>query len=73
MNACWVLEQAPAYFIKPPKSNEGGGCIWDYAATTCLFTELGGIASDYSGQDLPLNQRGSVYMNACGVRFLCGE
>ncbi|MFK8031261.1 MAG: 3'(2'),5'-bisphosphate nucleotidase CysQ [Gammaproteobacteria bacterium] len=69
LNACWVLEQAPAYFMKKPKLKEGGGCLWDYAATACLFEEIGGFACDSHGNSLDLNSRDSLYMNRKGVLF----
>jgi len=67
MNAIWVLEEAPAYYYKRPKPTDGGGCLWDYAATACIFTELGAWASDTSGQPLDLNQKDSLFMNRKGV------
>lgn len=69
ISACWVLEQAPAYFMKKPKPEEGGGCLWDYAATACLFTEIGGFFGDSYGQALNLNSRESLYMNRRGVLY----
>ena len=69
MNACWVLENPPACYFKLPKPNEGGGCLWDFAATACLFHEVGGIATDYYGQALDLNRPDSTFMNHRGVMF----
>ncbi len=40
MNACKVLANAPACYVKLPKEN-GGGSLWDYAATACIFSEAG--------------------------------
>ena len=69
MNACWVLENAPSYFVKRPKIQEGGGCLWDYAATACLFEEIGATVSDSFGNPLHLNSRDSVFMNRVGVLY----
>ena len=69
LNACWVLENAPAYFVKRPKVQEGGGCLWDYAATACLFEEVGAMVSDSHGNSLDLNSRDSVFMNHIGVLY----
>ena len=69
MNACWVLDRAPAGFIKKPKPQEGGGCLWDYAATACLYEELGAMVSDCVGNTLDLNSRDSLFMNREGVLY----
>lgn len=69
MNACWVLDRAPAGFIKKPKSQEGGGCLWDYAATACLYEALGAVVSDSAGNPLDLNSRTSLFMNREGVLY----
>lgn len=69
MNACWVLQEPPAYYHKQPKSADGGGCLWDYAATACIFTELGAWVSDSYGKPLELNRRDSVFMNHKGIFF----
>lgn len=67
MNACWVLEEAPARFVKKPKVQDGCGCLWDYAATACLYEELGAYARDFHGEPLDLNASHSVFMNQKGV------
>ncbi|MCK5666565.1 MAG: hypothetical protein KAI17_23905 [Thiotrichaceae bacterium] len=69
MNACWVLEKAPACYFKFPKPEDGGGSLWDFAATTCLFLEIGAIASDIYGNPLDLNRSDSTFMNHRGVLF----
>lgn len=73
MNACWVLERAPAYFYSKPKPTQGGGCLWDYAATACLFEQIGAWASDIFGQPLELNRRDGLYMNHKGVLYASSE
>ncbi len=69
MNAIWVLENAPAIYFKYPKSVEGGGSLWDYAATASIFSELDCIGTDILGNDLDLNRKDSTFMNHCGVLF----
>lgn len=69
LNACWVAERAPSLYFKLPKFNPGGGSLWDFSATTCLFTELGLPASDIHGAPLELNPIGETYMNHKGILF----
>lgn len=69
LNACWVAEHPSALYFKPPKSQPGGGSLWDFAATTCLFQELGLHVSDFHGKPLNLNPSGETFMNHCGVLF----
>ena len=69
MNACWVLEKAPACYFKYPKLQDGGGSLWDYAATACLFLEVGAVASDIYGESLDLNRPDSTFMNHRGVLY----
>ena len=74
MNACWVIENAPAVYFKLPKPEEGGGALWDFAASACLFAELdGAVVSDFSGAPLRLNRQGDPYMNREGVVFASSE
>ena len=69
MNACQVLENPSACYVKFPKPQQGGGSVWDYAATSCLFKEAGGTVSDIHGNPLNLNPIGSTFMNHCGVLY----
>ncbi|MDX1679121.1 MAG: inositol monophosphatase family protein [Akkermansiaceae bacterium] len=69
LNACSVATNAPALYFKPPKPEPGGGSLWDFAATACIFTELGLPASDFHGQPLNLNPEGSTFMNHRGVLY----
>jgi len=69
MNTMWVLENAPACYFKYPKPQDGGGSLWDYAATTCIFREIGAIATDIHGNPLELNRVNSTFMNHRGVLF----
>ncbi len=69
MNALWVLENTPACYVKYPKPQAGGGSLWDYAATACLFTEIGAPVSDIKGSPLQLNREDSTFMNHQGVLY----
>ena len=69
LNACWVLEHAPALYVKFPKKKPGGGSIWDFAASTCLFVEAGAAVSDIRGHPLKLNKVETTFMNADGVVY----
>ncbi|MGB0980254.1 MAG: hypothetical protein ACPGVV_12710, partial [Croceimicrobium sp.] len=52
-----------------PKKNLGGGSIWDYAATACLFQELGLQATNYYEKRLDLNKLENSFMNHEGVLY----
>lgn len=69
MNAILVLEKGPACFLKLPKKALGGGSIWDYAATACIYQELGFPATNFKGEGLDLNRRESTFMNHQGVYY----
>lgn len=72
MNAIWVLENAPACYFKFRKQSPGGGSIWDFAASACLYNELGALVSDIDGNPLKLNMPESSYMNSQGAIY-CTE
>lgn len=69
LNACYVLEDGPACFFKIPKLKNGGGSLWDFAATACLFDEARLYARDFDGGLLDLNRSESTFMNHRGVCF----
>lgn len=69
MNAVCVLENGPACMIKFPKKEKGGGSIWDYAATACIFNELGFPATNFDGGKLDLNRKGDTFMNHEGIFY----
>ena len=69
VNALLVLEDAPACYIKLPKSRQGGGAVWDFSATACISHEVNAWVSDIHGLPLQLNQHDSYYMNKNGVLF----
>lgn len=73
INACSVLETPPACYVKLPKPGRGGGSLWDFAATACLFREAGAVATDIAGGPLDLNRGGSTFMSHRGVIFATDE
>ena len=70
LNAIRVLEHGPACMLKFPKKEKGGGSIWDFAATACLYQELGLPATNYSGGKLDLNRKDSTFMNHEGILYV---
>ena len=69
INACHSLESAPGCHFKFSKPQEGGGSIWDYAATACLYEEAGAEVSDVHGNPLDLNRKDSTFMNHGGAVY----
>jgi myo-inositol-1(or 4)-monophosphatase len=72
MNACGVLANSPACYFKYPKPT-GGGSLWDFAATACLFHEVGAVATDIHGGPLDLNRNDASNMSHRGVLFATDE
>lgn len=62
------LEESPAMYFKSPKIEPGGGCLWDFAASSIIFAEAGGMHSDYLGNPLNLNSS-EIFLNNLGVIF----
>lgn len=69
LNAILVLEHGPACMLKLPKEEDGGGSIWDFAATACIYEELGLPATNFAGGRLGLNRREGTFMNREGVFY----
>jgi len=69
LNAITVVEHSPAFFLKLPKNEEGGGSIWDFAATACIFAELGLISTNSYGERLELNKKNGTFMNEKGILY----
>ncbi|MBL7002542.1 MAG: inositol monophosphatase [Gammaproteobacteria bacterium] len=67
MNACGLLEDPNMCYFKYPKPS--GGSLWDYAATACLYHEVGAVASDIYGQSMDLNRADSTFMNHKGLLY----
>ena len=73
MNALGVVRHANAVYFKFPKKTKGGGSLWDYAATACLFSELNLPVSDIYGRTLDLNNERTTFMNGSGVLYASHE
>lgn len=73
LNACQVTNREPSVYFKFPKAEQGGGSIWDFAATACLFYEWERPVSDIHGEKLDLNPKGSTFMNQKGALYASGE
>ena len=69
MNGIRVLENGPACMIKYPKKETGGGSIWNFAATACIFHELGFPATNFEGERLDLNKKEGTFMNHEGIFY----
>ncbi|MEO1258687.1 MAG: inositol monophosphatase family protein [Bacteroidota bacterium] len=69
LNGILVLENGPACMMKLPKKERGGGSIWDFAATACIYQELGLPATNYEGGKLDLNKKDGTFMNQQGVLY----
>jgi len=69
LNGILVLENGPACMLKFPKNENGGGSIWDFAATACIYQELEISATNFEGGRLDLNRRESTFMNHEGVFY----
>lgn len=69
VNALSVIDNAPACYFKKPKVADGGGSLWDFAATSCIVQEAGGVATAFDGHPLKLNDAETTFMNRSGVLF----
>ena len=69
MNAIKVLENPSACYFKLPRKGESGGSIWDYAASVCIFNEMGAVVTDFTGHELDLNRKASTKLNHKGVIY----
>jgi len=69
INVIRVIENGPACMLKYPKKTDGGGSIWDYAATACICNELQLPATNFEGGRLDLNRAEGTFMNHEGVFY----
>lgn len=69
LNAIFVLENGPACMLKFPKKETGGGSLWDFAATACIYNELELRATNFDGGRLDLNRKDSSFMSHEGVFY----
>ena len=71
LNAIKVLKNPPSNMIKHPKQEVGGGSLWDFASTACLFQEFGYRVTNFEGGPLDLNRKDSTFMHHEGVYYAC--
>ncbi len=69
MNALLTIELAPAVYIKRPKKKQGGGSLWDFAATSLIQAEARGHNSSFNGTRIDLNKKETTFMNKDGIIF----
>jgi fructose-1,6-bisphosphatase/inositol monophosphatase family enzyme len=69
LNGIHVMENGPACMLKLPKEEYGCGSIWDFAATACIYQELGLPATNFEGGRLDLNKKDNTFMNQDGVFY----
>lgn len=69
MNGISTIEMAPALYYKFPKRADGGGSLWDFAASSVIQSEAGGVNSNFSAEPLDLNRADSTFMNHEGVIY----
>ncbi|MBF0198353.1 MAG: inositol monophosphatase [Planctomycetes bacterium] len=67
MNAMWVLERGPAFYLKYPSNR--GGSLWDFGASACIAKEFGALVCDLYGGEFELNRKESTYMNHKGILY----
>ena len=69
LNGIPVLENGPACMFKFPRKESGAGSLWDFAATACIYQELGRPATNFEGGRLNLNRKEDTFMNQEGVFY----
>ncbi len=69
MNAIMSLLEPFGAYLKQPKSSVGGGSLWDFAATACIYSAAGAQITDAFGSPLKLNRQDTLFMNGTGVCF----
>ncbi len=73
MNGISTIEMGPALYYKYPKKVQGGGSLWDFAASSIIQQEAGGFNSDFYYNPLALNQSHSTFMNHKGIIYATSE
>ena len=73
MNAISTIEKAPALYFKIPKNSDGGGSLWDFAASSIIQSEAGGFNSDFFNSPIDLNKADSTFMNHKGIIYSSSE
>lgn len=69
VNAISVMTSGNACYFKFTKKSNGGGSIWDYAATRLFFQELEIQVTNAHGEKLHLNDPETTFMNHQGISY----
>ena len=69
MQAITAVNYSRGCYFKYPRVENGGGSIWDYAATNCIYQELQLFATDIHGDPMDLNRTASTFMNHRGIIY----
>ncbi|QCK14480.1 3'(2'),5'-bisphosphate nucleotidase CysQ family protein [Mangrovivirga cuniculi] len=69
MNALKGIENAPGCYFKLSKESEGGGSFWDFAATCCIYNELGLVCVNEWGEPLNLNKKHTTFMHENSIIY----
>jgi 3'-phosphoadenosine 5'-phosphosulfate (PAPS) 3'-phosphatase len=69
VNACSVISEPNALYLKLAKRAQGGGSIWDFAASSSIAQGCDAWVSDSYGHALDLNKPTNCFMNLKGVLF----
>ncbi|MDC1105239.1 hypothetical protein OAT16_00940 [Prolixibacteraceae bacterium] len=69
MHAIAVVESSHAIYLKPPKTKQGGGSIWDFAATSIIAMEAGVEVCNFQKRPLNLNDSETHFMNKQGIIY----
>jgi len=72
-NALSIMSHKHACYFKFPRSQKGGGSIWDFAATRLIFEELDLPVSNMKGEKLNLNTPETTFMHRQGVVYATSE
>nr|WP_321410605.1 inositol monophosphatase family protein [uncultured Carboxylicivirga sp.] len=69
VNAISVFQHTDACYFKYPKPGNGGGSIWDFAATVAIGNSISAWVTDSKGHKMDLNRKESAYMNHAGILY----
>lgn len=69
LNAIKALTSNYGCYFKLAKKTQGGGCLWDFAASAAIANAANLWVSDINGKALTLNAKNSLFMNQSGVLY----
>jgi 3'-phosphoadenosine 5'-phosphosulfate (PAPS) 3'-phosphatase len=68
-NALGVLTTPNSLYLKLPKPEQGGGSLWDFAATMVLFQKLKLPCGGIDGRPVDFNKTDSLFLNDSGILY----